>query len=366
MIRNILLNIVKDRVLQVVSIIWVVLLFLKPMNVADVDVNTIVLLFNLMLIIALIKRVGMLDYISEAIIKRVKTTRQVVIWMTMVSFISSMIVTNDVAIITLVPLYIIVAKKYELPFIYPIILITIAANLGSTVTPIGNPQNVFLVEYYKISLKQFFGHSLWLLILGLITITVLLMFCSNKKIDTSVVKNISIKNRHLVIVSALLILVLLAQFSIISIWLDLLITLLLVETINYKCIADVDYSLLLSFVGFFLIVGMISRFTWIVNVINHFTGNSIATYLTSVGSSEVISNVPTAVLISKFSGNFSAIYAGVSIGGLGTLVASLSNLLAYKQVSLNLPEYSNKFIKYFLLINIILLALLSMVKIFFI
>lgn len=366
MIRNIWLNIVKDRVLQVVSIIWLALLFLKPMNIADIDVNTIVLLFNLMLIIALIKRVGMLDYISEAIIKRVKTTRQVVIWMTMVSFISSMLVTNDVAIITLVPLYIMVAKKYELPFIYPIILITIAANLGSAVTPIGNPQNVFLVEYYKISLKQFFGHSLWLLILGLITITVLLMFCSNKEIDTSAVKNISIKNRYLLMVSALLILVLLAQFSIISIWLDLLITLLLVETINYKCIADVDYSLLLSFVGFFLIVGMISRFTWIVNMINHFTGNSIATYLTSMGSSEVISNVPTAVLISKFSGNFSAIYAGVSIGGLGTLVASLANLLAYKQVSLNLPEYSNKFIKYFLLINVILLALLSMVKIFFI
>lgn len=148
MITTLFKNIVKDNVVKIVLTIFIVLLFFRQPNLRDIDINTILILFNLMLIIEIVKETNILNYFSALIINHVSNSRQITAWLVLLSFVGSMIVTNDVAIITLVPLYILIAKQYQLKIAYPVSLITIAANLGSAVTPIGNPQNVFLVEYY--------------------------------------------------------------------------------------------------------------------------------------------------------------------------------------------------------------------------
>ncbi|TMT00603.1 carboxylate transporter [Apilactobacillus kunkeei] len=363
MIKTIFENIISDVVLKVVVAIFLIIAIFKPMNFKDIDLNTIVILFNLMLIISLVKRAKILAYISNSIINHVKTTRQITAYITITSFILSMFVTNDVAIITLVPLYILIAKRLKLSIVYPTVLITIAANLGSAFTPIGNPQNVFLVEFYHISIMSFFSQSLILLVMGMASLIVLILFSENKPIQDTSTELISINKIHLLMIGGLFILVLLSQFSILSIWIDTIITSLVVEGFSPRSISDVDYSLLLSFVFFFLIVGMLSRIDIVVSLIHQFTQDGIHTYITSVITSQFISNVPASVLLSKFSADFTSIYYGVSIGGLGTLVASLANLLAYKQISLNVPQASGKFLKKFTFINIILLLVLSLLKI---
>ncbi|CAI2578447.1 hypothetical protein AKUH3B204M_04440 [Apilactobacillus kunkeei] len=193
--------------------------------------------------------------------------------------------------------------------------------------------------------------------------TVLIFFSENKPFQETPIKDVKINKIHLLMIAGLFVLVLLAQFSLFSIWIDTLITLVVVEMFLPKSIADVDYSLLLSFVFFFLIVGMLSHIDLVVSLIHQFTQDGIHTYLTSIITSQFISNVPSAVLLSKFSTDFTSIYYGVSIGCLGILVASLANLLAYKQVSLNALHASGKFLKKFTFINIILLLVLSLLKI---
>lgn len=363
LIQTIYKNIISDKVLRIVLAIFLILLIFKPMAIKDIDIDTIMILFNLMLIISLVKRANILAYISNSIINHVKTTRQITAYITITSFVLSMFVTNDVAIITLVPLYIIIAKQLSLSIVYPTVLITIAANLGSAFTPIGNPQNVFLVEFYQISVKTFFANSLLLLVMGIVSLLVLILFGDNKQLQQTPTEMINVKPIHLLMIAGLLVLVLLSQFSLFSIWLDTLITVFVVELFSPKSIADVDYSLLLSFVFFFLIVGMLSRIDMVVSLIHQFTQTGIDTYFTAIISSQFISNVPSAVLLSKFSADFTSIYYGVSIGGLGTLVASLANLLAYKQISLNAPHSSGKFLKQFTFINLILLLVLSLLKI---
>ncbi|CAI2577491.1 hypothetical protein AKUH3B111A_04340 [Apilactobacillus kunkeei] len=175
--------------------------------------------------------------------------------------------------------------------------------------------------------------------------TVLIFFSENKPLQETPIKDVKINKIHLLMIAGLFVLVLLAQFSLFSIWIDTLITLVVVEMFLPKSIAYVDYSLLLSFVFFFLIVGMLSHIDLVVSLIHQFTQDCIHTYLTSIITSQFISNVPSAVLLSKFSADFTSIYYGVSIGGLGILVASLANLLAYKQVSLNALHASGKFLK---------------------
>ncbi len=363
LIQTIFKNIISDTVLKLVVAIFLILEIFKPMNVKDIDLSTIMILFNLMLIISLVKRANILAYISNSIINQVQTTRQITAYITITSFVLSMFVTNDVAIITLVPLYILIAKQLRLPIVYPTVLITISANLGSAFTPIGNPQNVFLVEFYHISLKTFLTNSFPLLIMGILSLLGLIMFSKNETLKKTSTDIITVNPMYIAVIAGLFVLVLLSQFGLFSVWIDTLITIIVVELFSPKSIADVDYSLLLSFVFFFLIVGMLSRIDIVVTMIHQFTGSSIHTYMTAMLTSQVISNVPSAVLLSKFSADFASIYYGVSIGGLGTLVASLANLLAYKQVSINAPHVSGKFFKQFTFVNLLLLLILSLLKI---
>ncbi|GAA6112358.1 MAG: SLC13 family permease [Apilactobacillus sp.] len=363
MITTLFKNIAKDNVVKIVLTIFIILMFFKQPDFHDIDVNTILILFNLMLIIEIVKETNILNYFSALIINHVSNSRQINAWLVILSFFGSMIVTNDVAIITLVPLYILIAKQYQLNIAYPVSLITIAANMGSAVTPIGNPQNVFLVENFQVGFIDFMAQSLQILFVGIVIMIILVNLNHKKEIGLQSIPIPTIKRMDLVWVIGLFTIVLLSQFNIINILIPLILVIWKSTKLNPKMLVKIDYSLLITFVFFFLIVGMISKMPIVSEYIDHFIKTPQSTFLTSIGISQIISNVPCAVLIAKFSGHFSAIYWGVSIGGLGTLVASLANLLAFKQIANYARDERLNFIKIFTGLNIGLLIILIIIKI---
>lgn len=363
MITSLFKNIFKDNVFKIVLVLFIGLSFFKRPNLHDVDINTIIILFNLMLIIEIVKETNILNYFSNVIINHVTNSRQIIAWITFFSFFGSMLVTNDVAIITLVPLYIIIANQYHLNIAYPVTLITIAANLGSSVSPIGNPQNIFLVEYYRLKIQSFIMQSFQLLVLGTIIMIVLIMFNKKEMIVSKSTQSINIKKMDVMWVAFLFILVLLAQFHFINMIIPSIFVIIKAARQKRQLLYHIDYALLLTFIGFFLIVGMIDRTLWVTQSIKYFTEAPKDIFLISVGISQIISNVPGAVLISQFSHCFDAIYWGVSIGGLGTLVASLANLLAFKQVAIYSSNNKFNFLKIFTIINTFLLIILIIIKI---
>ncbi|UQS85113.1 carboxylate transporter [Apilactobacillus apisilvae] len=350
-------NIFGDHILKIVIIILILSLFIGLPSINDINTTTIISLFTLMMLVSIIKNLNILSYISNYIINKSKNTRQINLLMVLVSFFGSMLVTNDIAIITLVPLYIEISQKQDLSVPYPVTLITIAANLGSSVTPFGNPQNVFLLAYYHLSIGKFFGASCLILLLGLLILGILLLFVNKEELNSVNLKKVNINYKKCLPLILLIILIFLGIFEIINLWIPMILTSIYGTYINKDTFVEVDYSLLLSFVGFFLIVGTLGRNPLVINFLNNILGNSKQIFLSSALISQIISNVPGSVLIAKFTNDFYPLYLGVSVGGMGTLVASLANLLAFKQVQTYAQKSSWKFLKIFTLVNVVLLLI---------
>ncbi|TPR39311.1 SLC13 family permease [Apilactobacillus micheneri] len=358
-------NIFDDPILKIVIVILILMFFIGTPRMNDINFTTIISLFTMMMLVSIIKYLNILKFFSNYIINISHSTRQIVSLMTIFSFLGSMLVTNDIAIITLVPLYIEIAYTQKLSIPYPVTLITIASNLGSSVTPFGNPQNVFLLSYYHLSINQFFNPAFIILLLGMFILGCLVLFVKNKKINANDLSKINLDYKKCLPVIILIIFIFLGIFEVINLWIPFAITLIYGTYINRSTITDVDYSLLLSFVGFFLIVGILSRNQLVIGSLNHLLNTSHQVFFSGALISQIISNVPGAVLIAKFTNDFYPLYLGVNIGGLGSLVASLANLLAFKQVQAYANKSSWQFLKIFTLNNIMLL-ILSIILISFI
>ncbi|WP_105957103.1 SLC13 family permease [Apilactobacillus quenuiae] len=357
-------NILHDPILKIVTIILIIMIFIGMPRINDINFTTILTLFTMMMLVSIIKDLSILNFFSNYIINISHSIRQVVFLMTILSFFGSMLVTNDIAIITLVPLYIEIAANQNLPIPYPVTLITIAANLGSSVTPFGNPQNVFLLSYYHLSINQFFNPAFIVLLLGIIILLILLSFVSNKKMNSNNLSVVHLNYRKCFPVIILIIFIFLGIFSIINLWIPFLITLIYGSYINRSTIINVDYSLLLSFIGFFLIVGILSRNQLVISNLSLLLKTPHQVFFSGALISQIISNVPGSVLIAKFTRDFYSLYLGVNIGGLGSLVASLANLLAFKQIQIYSNKDSWSFLRIFTFTNVVLL-LLTMIIISF-
>ncbi|MHA8138207.1 SLC13 family permease [Lactobacillaceae bacterium Scapto_B20] len=354
-------KIMTDKLLLISASILLIVCLLGLPRSTDINWATIGSLFALMTVVQLMTQLEIITLISDKLVNLVKTTRQFVQLMISIAFFSAMVMTNDVAIISILPLYLLMAKKYELPIVLPATLITIAANLGSVLTPFGNPQNLFLFNNYHFTAGRFFIITTPIVIVSILLLLAFTWWIPNRQFTThSTVSQIK-RPMPLIITGLLAIIILMGVFDLISIEVMVLITLFVTLFINYKTLLNVDYALLLTFACFFLITGILSRNDLITTTLQSWLHNSTSTYLTSILTSQVISNVPAAVLLSKFTTDGNAILMGVNIGGLGTLVASLANLLALKQLASVVPDAVPKFIKQFTIINILLLIFLGFI-----
>lgn len=341
----------KECVLVIAVTLAILSSFISMPKLSYIDFKVLILLFNLMVVVAAFKELKFLDSIAIGLLKKCNTYTSISLALVFITFISSMIVTNDVALITFVPLSIVIARKANINVLKIVIFQTLAANLGSSFTPMGNPQNLFIYSFYNLNPIDFFKITLPIVVLAVLFL-VLLVF-KDKKMNLSLdLEDVKIDNkRDVYLFGGLFLIILLSVFHVIDYKVTFLITIVMVLLLNKKLFSQVDYSLLITFIGFFIFVGNISTMDVVKNFMEGILNSPKSTFLASVLSSQVISNVPATMLLSGFTNHFKELLLGVNIGGMGTLIASLASVISYKIYA---SEFGNdNYMKSFTFYNIL-------------
>ncbi len=337
-----------------------------PQYLSYIDFRTLAILFCLMGAMAGLQKTGVFQWVAQGLLGRVKNARQLVCILVLLCFFSSMAITNDVALITFVPFTFIVlsllgAEERKRLVVPVVVLQTIAANLGSMLTPVGNPQNLYLYGRAGVSLGSFIGLMLPYTLVSFLFIllwSVVQFRAYDTPIHVSFDENIRLsqKGLPLAVYLALFGLDLLAVARVLPYELALAATVLGLLAVDRSMFARVDYSLLLTFVGFFIFIGNIGRLPVFYDFLRRaVSGNEL---LAGAAASQIISNVPAALLLSGFTNDLSSLIVGVNIGGLGTLIASMASLISYKFIAREEGGVKGAYFRWFTFTNLCFLAVL--------
>ncbi|WP_287387479.1 SLC13 family permease [Lachnospira sp.] len=353
-----------------------------------IDFRSLGILWGLMIIIQGFKKNNLFDMLANKLISKFSKPWQLMAILVFICFFLSMFITNDVALITFVPIAIMILRRANLENVMiPIIVLqTIAANLGSMLTPIGNPQNLYMYGLTGLSLIDFCKIMLPYSVMSFILLVVAIFFVNKRhagldKLEKSVDKNpdleksvdkdsdleetakkeetktgSSLNRREVLVFSILFIIALLTVGRIIPYYIFVGIVLVAVLVLDRKLIAKADYILLLTFIGFFIFTGNMGRIPLIKNFLENVMANS--EFIISLITSQFISNVPATLMLSGFTANYKELIIGVNVGGLGTLIASMASLISYKAYTKEYKENTGKYMKTFTGYNIIFLAIL--------
>jgi len=317
---------------------------------------------DLKVIVSGFTQIGLISFLSGRMLAAFKTERALVFMLTMLCFFSSMLITNDVALLAFVPLTLAVMRSSsEKSRILAVVAQSAAANLGSMATPVGNPQNLYLFSHYSMALPDFFGAVLPYAAAGLVMVTALIFIPGGFK-QTPVscpFEKTQGQKPHPALCTlylALFVLCVLSVLNLVSCYLSLAAVTAVFALTNVKVLMKIDYFLLLTFVCFFIFVGNLSALLPLRSLITGaLTGREL---LVSALFSQVISNVPAAVMLSGFTDRAFALLSGTNIGGLGTPVASLASLISYKIYSRSQGARKGAFMLVFLAVNAVMLALM--------
>ena len=364
----------KKEIVLGIAIILAVLsvFFVRPDSqyLSYIDFRTLAILFCLMTIVAGFKELGFFDLLAEKLLTAAKSLRAAFLVLVFLCFFLSMVITNDVALITFVPFTITVlnkmgAKVRQKWLFQVVVMQTIAANLGSMFTPIGNPQNLYLfgltdfttLDFLKL-MFPYTGMS------GLVLVGwIFLSTCgtSGNVIPRDTAKNTVVvpgeKRREKTIAySLLLVLSLLTVGRILPYWIVFICVLFYILCRNGALLRKVDYSLLGTFAALFIFIGNLGR----IQVFHGFlmkmiTGREV---ITAVIASQVMSNVPAAILLSGFTENVQGLIVGTNLGGLGTLIASMASLISFKYVAEESGQEKGTYLRLFTVANLLFLAVL--------
>lgn len=355
----------KEAVLCIAIGLAVLSVFWQPVDknyFGYIDWNTLMLLFCLMAAMAGFQRLGIFQKIGNFLLGAVKNTRSLLLILCFLPFFFSMLITNDVALITFVPFGMIVLQMCKKErFVIPLVVLqTIAANMGSSLTPIGNPQNLYLYSQSGAAVGDFL---LWMLPYTLVTgicIGLAVLFQKKEKVEYRHQKSNAVwgKKRKFYFVSyVVMFLCCLASVSKIlppmALFFLVLVFLLVADR---KILCCIDYALLGTFVAFFIFIGNLGR----VPAFRDFFAGILTGHETLAGvvSSQVISNVPAALLLSGFTDKWESLVIGTNLGGLGTLIASMASLISYKQIVRQYPVLKGRYFLYFTLGNVGMLLIL--------
>lgn len=358
----------REMVLSIATVLAIIsMFFVTPDSkyIDYIDFRTLGILFCLMAVVEGLKEIGVFEMLAQKLVSKVGNMWQLVIILTMLCFFFSMLITNDVALITFVPLTIILinilGKDARERYLIPVVVMqTVAANLGSMLTPIGNPQNLYLYGQAGMGIVEFV-----MLLLPFTAVAFVILFVWSIKVCGGMNMNpVSIcvdeihieKRRNLVVYILLFLLSLITVARILPFQILVIIVTLIILLGDRNVLLKVDYGLLMTFVAFFIFIGNMGRLDefriFLENIIE---GNEM---LTAVISSQVISNVPAALLLSGFTDNYRALIIGTNIGGLGTLIASMASLISFKYVAKEAGSVKGKYMIYFTATNVIVLVIM--------
>lgn len=366
----------KEAVLCVALLLAVLSAGIVPPNqeyAEYIDARTLAILFCLMSVMAGLQKIGIFGWIARGLLGKVKGSRSLVLVLMLLCFFSSMLITNDVALITFVPFTFTVlammGQEMRQRLALPLVAMqTIAANLGSMLTPIGNPQNLYLYGKAGMALGSFLALMLPYAVVSLLFLLAWGAFLGGMRAGEWKPLAEDLEGREperfrskagmlsLWVYLALFLLCLLTVAHVLPWQVVLGIVLAAVLAMDRKLLAKVDYSLLLTFVGFFIFIGNVGRIPSFRDFLQKaVVGREV---YAGVAASQVISNVPAALLLSGFTEDYGRLVVGVNLGGLGTLIASMASLISYKYVAREESAGKGAYIKVFTVSNICFLAAL--------
>ncbi len=353
----------KDSVLFISGILaFISCFFVKPDSgyIGYINFRVIAILFSLMLVVSAYIRIGTFEYFTNKLLEKIRSEKTISLFFVILSFFMSMLLTNDVTLVTLVPFAISVLKEFNdrRRTMYTLILMTVSANLGSMLTPIGNPQNLYLYTEYHIGLFDFvklmLPYSAASLIL--LVIAVLILNKTDKTLDTAVTEEVSApKPIFLLIYTALFVLCLLTVSNVVNFVIMLAVVASVMLVFDRKAFINIDYGLLFTFLFFFVLIGNLGRIGIIHDTLSHIIDKNVT--LTAILASQFISNVPAAMLLSAFTAKGPSLLIGTNLGGLGTLIASMASLITYKFYNKE-KKKGEHYLLAFTVINIVFLVIL--------
>ena len=354
----------KEPVLIISALLALVSSFFVPPDreyLGYFDLRTLALLYCLMVVVAGLRQAGLFAHLAHKLCEKAGSLRSMGILLVLLCFFSSMLITNDVALLTFVPFAVVVLglAHQKDSLIRIVVLQTVAANLGSMLTPVGNPQNLYLYSRYDMTLGRFLGLTFPVWLLSLILLLLCCLSLSRKPLSVFLGEEPGLEKKQLWLYLGLFVLCLLVVVRLIAwpVMLGLLLLVLLI--LDRKRLLQADFLLLLTFCAFFVFAGNLARIPAVDTLLRRLLGGR--EYLTALLTSQVISNVPAALLLSGFTDQAEALLLGVDIGGLGTPIASLASLISLKLYSHSDHAHPGRFLLEFIAVNLVLLGILSLV-----
>ena len=329
------------------------------------DWKTLACLFSVLAVVCALKNIRFFTILAHRIVSLTGNLRIAVIALIYITFIGSMLIANDMALLTFLPLgYFVLHATDNERYMAPVfILQNIAANLGGMLTPFGNPQNLYIYSYFNIPTGEFMSIMLPAFLLAITMITICCLFfpgCAIELTDKTE-RKLPIKRTSFYLV--LFALSIIMVFRLIPYWIGLIVIAVCIGVADRKALKAVDYPLLLTFFCFFIFAGNMSRIPLINQVMTSWMEKT--PLLVSIGSCQVISNVPSAILLSRFTGDYRSLLLGVNIGGTGTLIASLASLITFREYTAHNSGKAGKYIALFSAFNFAFLFLLTLFSLIF-
>ncbi len=315
----------KETVFCIATLMAVVSCFFAVPSIGYIDLKTLLILFVMMVVVQFLKAVGVFDVLVGRLVGAVSSVRGLVFVLVFACFFGSIVITNDISLLTFVPFAIAAFKKIDkISLIIPVVALqTIAANMGCMVNPFGSPHDIYLFGAAGLSFVSFVGILLPYWIVSLVVLIICCLLIPSSPIDKGIaLAAVTVDRRN----------------------------------VMAKTFLGVDYFLLLTFIAFYILIGNLQHIDTVYDFFNRIvTGKEL---LSSILASQIISNVPAAMFITGFSSSFKDIIVGVNIGGLGTLIASMANLISYKILAHEFNSMKGKYLFIFTVSNVALLLML--------
>ena len=348
-------------VLVIAFLLAVATMFIVPPDkdyIGYCNRTVLIELFALMAAVAGLRSIGIFDKATRLILQKAGNVRRLGTVMILICFFSAMLVTNDVALITFVPLTLLIYKniKDERSLILTVVLESAAANLGSMMTPVGNPQNLFLYDKYGLTAMTFLKTMLPVGALGLAAVLGITLLLPKEKCKAPEPTKEKIPLLRTAVYTGLFLLCIAAVFRLVPDWVCLIAAVLAAVICDVKLLLRIDYVLLGTFICFFVFVGNIAR----IEVVSSFFSNILVgrELIVSALLSQFISNVPAAVMLAEFTDKGTDPLLGVDIGGFGTIIASMASLIAFQLYRTSEGAASKRYMMVFTAVNAVLLVLL--------
>ncbi len=330
-----------------------------------INFSVLTLLFCLMAAVAGLQAAGVFSAVSAAVSRSRLGIKSTCLLLVLICFFSSALITNDVALITFVPFTIgLLGVGNSKTLIRVIVLETVAANLGSVITPIGNPQNLFIYSQYGVSLPEFSGVVLPLgaISLALILICWVLLIPRGDFSKQTFSDAKPIQKTQIIRCAVIFLLSILSVLNILDYRITLVAALIILVIFDRPLFKNIDYSLLLTFVCFFVFVGNLAR----IDAVSSFISSVVKDreLITGAVSSQIISNVPAAAMLASFTDNWKELLLGVNIGGLGTPITSMASLISLRLYGSSENSEKGRYLLIFSLLNFLLLFVLIIIYLF--